>query len=430
VECSSRLARTARGHYYWVNWQTCLPFASKPKGVFQISQQLNIVGKRSGEGFVAHKAQLAVALSRCLADRITLMDFTIGRKGFLNYIKALGGSNIVKIVPSTEKGKLKVVCGANTSQLDEGAWIKEKTPMVFAEVRVSPSNKVNPNLSSLELAEALMRVLPFTSDEENQPVYQNVLFKASDGKLSLVATDGVRLAIQQLDFVDGIDEQVLVHKDELKGVANALKRSRRVNVSFEPSGENLEGKALVIDTEAIRYKFVGSQGTFPNYEQFIPTDLNVMAHFDAIEATKAVATLKAIANDPKDYAIDLKIANGFVEMADPDANGNSLLPADTEGEGTIRIDGKYFADTMRACNGMVDLALINAYSPMMFSTDGYTAIVMPMMTNESKRQKEDDRKAKQAEADQQPTDQAEATEPEAEAKQKRSRKKEPEPVKA
>ncbi|GAH61124.1 unnamed protein product, partial [marine sediment metagenome] len=107
-----------------------MPNASLAKGGVQIGQQLNIVGKRSGEGFVAHKAMLANTLSKCLADRLTLMDRTIGRKGLLNYIKALGGSNVVKIVPASTNGnasdsqvadkRLKVVCGANTSFLADG----------------------------------------------------------------------------------------------------------------------------------------------------------------------------------------------------------------------------------------------------------------------------------------------------------------------
>ncbi len=60
-------------------------------------EQLNIVGKRSGDGFVAHKAMLVNALSRALAERLMLIDFTIGRKGFVGYLKALAGSNVVKI---------------------------------------------------------------------------------------------------------------------------------------------------------------------------------------------------------------------------------------------------------------------------------------------------------------------------------------------
>ena len=60
-------------------------------------EQLNIVGKRSGNGFVAHKATLVNALARALAERLMLLDFTIGRKGFLGYLKALAGSNIVRL---------------------------------------------------------------------------------------------------------------------------------------------------------------------------------------------------------------------------------------------------------------------------------------------------------------------------------------------
>ena len=65
-------------------------------------EQVNIAGKRSGEGFVAHKDTLANALSRVLAERVALFndDVTIGRKGFLGYLKALAGSNIVKVVPA------------------------------------------------------------------------------------------------------------------------------------------------------------------------------------------------------------------------------------------------------------------------------------------------------------------------------------------
>jgi len=378
--------------------------------VFKISQQLNIVGKRSGEGFVTHKAKLATALSRCLADRLSLMDFTIGRKGLLNYIKALGGSNIVKIVPASNgkasgeqiaEKRLKVVCGANVSLIADSAWIGEKTPMVFADVRVSPQNIVNPNISSLELAEALNRVLPFTTDDEKRPILQNILVKASGGKLVLVASDGARMAIQRLDYDEGIDNACLVHKDDLKGIANALKRARRVNIGFTSSGEELDGVALVIETEAIRYRFIGNEGTYPDYEGIIPTELNCLAHLDSIEAVKALGSLKAIAENPKSFAIDLTIGEGRVLMASPDENGSSTIPADTDGKGEVRIDGKYLADVLKVCGGMVDLTLTNAYSPMMFSTDGYSCVVMPMTSVKANEAQKADRKAQataQAEA--------------------------------
>ncbi|GAH58472.1 unnamed protein product, partial [marine sediment metagenome] len=153
-------------------------------------EQLNIVGKRSGKGFVCHRQMLVSALARALADRVMLLDFTLGRKGLLGYLKALGGSNIVKVIPSngsasgsqTTDKRLKVICGSNTSLIADSDWIGEKTPFTLCDVRVSPSNTVNPNVGGLELADALARVLPFTAkDDEARPVLACVNFVAKDG---------------------------------------------------------------------------------------------------------------------------------------------------------------------------------------------------------------------------------------------------------
>ena len=36
-----------------------------------------------------------------------LMDLTIGRKGLLGYLKALGGSNIVKVIPNGSASEVR-----------------------------------------------------------------------------------------------------------------------------------------------------------------------------------------------------------------------------------------------------------------------------------------------------------------------------------
>ncbi|MBA7605694.1 hypothetical protein ES703_12828 [subsurface metagenome] len=374
---------------------------------------MNIVGKRSGKGFVAHKAKLVSALSRALADRVMLMGLTIGRKGFLGYLKALGGSNVIKVIPDSSASgsqatgeKLKVLCGANTSYLAELEWIGEKTPLTMCEVRVSPSNSVKPNVGASELAEALNRVLPFVSKEDNKPVLACVNLIAKEGKLTLVSADGYTLAIVSLDFDDG-EGQALINAGELRGVANALRRAKRARVSFD--GEEI--KTLTIDTELIRYKWVSVDGKFPDYEKLIPTDFNCLAHFDTIEAIKAVSSLSALSpKATKDYtpAIDLTIGNGKVVMANPDDKGQAELTADTDGEVKIRVDGRYLAQVLRACGGMVEFKLTNAYSPMLFSHNGYRVVVMPVMTNESNEQAKKAREAKaeaEKQAEQQPTEQ-------------------------
>jgi len=408
-------------------------------------EQLNIVGKRSGEGFVAHKAMLVSALSRALAARVMLLDLTIGRKGLLGYLKALAGSNIVKVIPSngsasgsqaTMSKRLKVICGANTSYLADGDWLKEPstkgkggTPLTFCEVRVSPSNTVKPNVGANELAEALARVLPFTAKGDDRPVLACVKFEAKDGKLNLVSADGFRLAVVSLDYADG-EGQALINRDELKGVANALKRAKRVRISFEDN-------ALIVDTELIRYKWTSLEANYPDWQKLIPTEFNCLAHFDTVEAIKAVNSLKALA-DSKGYSIDLTISNGKIVLANPDDRGQADIVADTDGEGFVRIDGQYLANALKACGGMVDFKLSSPIAPMLFSTDGYQLVVMPMITDKAQAYAKEQAEAKQAEPEAEPvaepatepeTEQAEA-EPEAEPVKKPKRKRAKEPITA
>jgi len=399
-------------------------------------EQLNIEGKRSGQGFVAHKAMLVSAISRALADRVMLLDFTIGRKGLLGYLKAIGGSNIVKVIPSNRSAseaqatvkRLKVICGANTSYLQDSAWIGDKTPLTLCEVRVSPNNAVKPNIGSLELAEALNRVLPFTAKGDDRPVLGCVNFMAKEGKLTLVSADGFRLAVVTLDYDDG-EGQALINRDELKGIANALRRAKRARISFE--GEDVtKPSSLILDTELIRYKWVSTGGQYPEWQKLIPTGFSTFAHFDSLEATKAVNSLKVL-SDSKGYPIDLTIGDGKVVMANPDDKGQTEVVADTEGQGKVRIDGSYLIQALRACGGMVDFSLTNAYSPTLFTANGFQLVTMPMATTEATEQAKRDREAKgeaepaQAVAEAEAVAEAHEAKPKAQKPKRKHKAKEP-----
>ena len=368
-------------------------------------EQLNIVGKRSGEGFIAHKAMLVIALMRAIASRVMLMDITLGRKGLLGYLKALGGSNVVKVIPSNGSASeaqatdkiLKVTCGANTSYLADGNWIGDKTPFTLCDVRVSPSNTVTPNVGAIELAEALARVLPFTAKGDDRPVLACVKFEAKDGKLTLVSADGFRLAVVSLDYADG-EGQALINRDELKGVANALRKAKRVRVTFEEGGEKLTSKSLIIDTELIRYKWTSLDANYPDWQKLIPTEFNTFAHFDTVEAIKAVSSLKALAGS-KAYPIDLTIGNGKMVMLNPDDKGQADIVADTDGEGFIRIDGSYLAQALKACGGMVDFKMSSPIAPTLFSSNGYQLVVMPMITEKAQEYAKQQAEAQKPEAE-------------------------------
>jgi len=195
-------------------------------------EQLNIEGKRSGEGFICHRERLVNALSRAQAPKARINDIELGRKGFLNYLRALGGSNVIKITPSGSASEaqaaeksLRIVCGSNTGCLPDNAWVSDKDVSgATCEIRVSPNASVIPNIGAIELAQALSMIIPFAAGKaEQRPVLSCVRFAQGGGKLTLTATDAYRLAEINLDFEDG-EAAALIPAEELKGLVSALRR--------------------------------------------------------------------------------------------------------------------------------------------------------------------------------------------------------------
>jgi len=91
-------------------------------------------------------------------------------------------------------------------------------------------------------------------------------------------------------------------------------------------------------------------------------------------------------------------------MANPDDKGQAELPADTDGQGFVRIDGKYLAEALKAFGGMVDFSLASASSPMLFSLDGYRLVVMPMLTEKAQAEAKAKAEATKAESTAEPTE--------------------------
>ena len=380
-------------------------------------EQLNIEGKRSGQGFVAHKAMLVKALLMAVAERVTLVaDITVGRKGLLGYLRALGGSNVVKVIPSnsgdsgehTTKKSLKVICGVNTSNLKDGQWIKQgttnkkgevrgQTPMTFCDVRITPHFSIIPNVGATELAYALNKVLPFTAKDNDTPVLRCVLFRAKDGKLTLVGTDGIKLSVVSLDFED-TEAEALIDRDDLKGIANALRKANRARVSF---GDN-NVKTMDIDTEVIRYRFQSVKASYPDYEKLIPSQYLTSAHLDTVEAVRAIRPLLTVTDG---QAVDLAIGEGKIIVKTPDNEGEAMIMADTDGEAMrVRVNASYLTSALKACGGMADFKVYTPCQALAFSQNGYQALVMPMVTDEAKTVDAEIRQRSEAKAEVAPTD--------------------------
>jgi len=79
---------------------------------------------------------------------------------------------------------------------------------------------------------------------------------------------------------------------------------------------------------------------------------------------------------------------------------------------------------------MVEFKLTNAYSPTLFSVNGYQVVVMPMLTSDANEQAKKDREAKAEQAEPEVTEPVAEPVAEKKPKGKGKGKTEPEPVTA
>jgi DNA polymerase III sliding clamp (beta) subunit (PCNA family) len=278
--------------------------------------------------------------------------------------------------------RLKITCGNNTTSIADNEWIGKKTRFSYCEIRVCPKNTIIPNVGNVELAEAINRVLPYTSNKKGSiPLSQYVFFRAKDGKLTLIGCDGYRMAVTSLDY-EG-EGEAIIYNNDLMGIASAIKRASRVRVSFDKS-ESSRLSTLTFDTELIRYQWVSSDSTFIAYENLIPQTPRVSADIDTVEVLRNARSIISLA-ETKDYPIDLLIGDGTLVMTDIDDKSRIVIPTNTSGETEYaRVNGKYLFTALKACGGMATLNLspMQSTNVIHITRDDYQVVIMPMVAKD------------------------------------------------
>jgi len=155
-----------------------------------------------------------------------------------------------------------------------------------------------------------------------------------------------------------------------------LKRSKRCRADFVPMVTKL---VMTITTENAKYLLDSFDGKYPDYEKLIPTDGDVTAHLDSVNAIKAIENVRRLTD--KAEAVDIIIGDGKITFHNPDDKGIVDLPADTRGNAMYRVSIGYVVNALKACDGMTDLAVKSngSVQPMLFTSGDFKVVVMPMV---------------------------------------------------
>jgi DNA polymerase-3 subunit beta len=253
-------------------------------------------------------------------------------------IETEGGDDFQTTLPAR---KLLDICKALPSSASINFSIDEnKVSLTSARSRFSLASlpaRDFPGLDEIETQESfslpqnLFKTLfdktSFAMAQQDVRYYLNgILMEISPGKIKLVATDGHRLALSEID----IDTEVGEEKQIIVPRKAVLELSRLLEPGDNPVKCTLSQNHLRVETEGLVFTTKLIDGKFPDYQRVIPVDGNKTMEVDRETLKQAMSRIAILSNE-KYRGIRLALSSGNLSIQ---ANN----PDQEEAEEELQID--------------------------------------------------------------------------------------------
>jgi len=233
-------------------------------------------------------------------------------------------------------------------------------------------------LRQKDLKDALKKTAYAISTDETRYVLNGILFSFRENKLTLVATDGRRLALVdiELEFPRSHEGDVIIPSKTVNEIARLLTDDGEIKVSI---GENQA--AFEVNGTLLVSKLI--EGNYPNYRQVIPAETKERVTLERVLFHDAVHRVSLLASE-KSNSVKLVFTKNNLEIAanTPDVGEarESLAIAYKGRDMAIAFNPEFLMAPLK--NLAVDevfLDLIDEMSPGVVKIQGpFLYVIMPM----------------------------------------------------
>ena len=334
----------------------------------------NVLIEANGNEIRMLATDLEVALrSRCEASVTKSGSLTLPAKKLYEIIKALPETD-VRIVE--DKHGVKVAADRFDSRI-------QTLPREDFPTLPDASGKARATLPRAALKEMISKTQFAITGEDTRYFLNGAKFVIKPDSLTLVATDGHRLALVEVTHKIDIGEElgVILPKKTLLELGKLLVEGDG-DVIFE-SGEN----HLFFDVGGRMLISRMIDGQFPAYERVLPKGNDKEIEFERERLTNAVKRVALLSNE-RSRAVKLEINKGKVEVtsSSPEfGEAREELVADYTGDPlTISFNAQYVLDFLNVVEtDLVVLSLKDEVSQAVMKPVGaqgydYTYVIMPM----------------------------------------------------
>lgn len=259
--------------------------------------------------------------------------------------------------------------------------LTSEPPEEFPEVPDFTDEKYH-TVSSTLLRTMIRRTVFATDVESTRYALNGLLVELEGNKISLVGTDGRRLAVTRgnATAVGGHTTKEftpVVPSKAMNLIDRTLQEEEEVHLALQPNKAVLQSQRAVISSRLV-------EGRFPRYQEVFPSRSEVTVPLNVRDLLQAVRQAMIVTNE-ESRGVDFSFADGrltLIGRAPEVGESHVELPISFDAkEIAITFDPRYLVDMLRVLNeeSTVNLDLIDHQSAAVFKTDdGYTYIVMPL----------------------------------------------------
>ena len=207
-----------------------------------------------------------------------------------------------------------------------------------------------------------------------------ILLEIANGKISLVGTDGHRMAVAQLDFDSETNAKVIIPRKAVLELSKLLTDGDdEIKISFDDNHIRFE----LNDSLEISSKLI--DGAFPDWQNVIPAEPDKIVITEA-NTLKQALTRAAILSNEKYKGVRLALTNNQLNISAKNSyqeEAEEIIEVEYTGDDLeIGFNGTYLLDAINVVStNMVQIALSDGNSSCLITeedNDDSKFIVMPM----------------------------------------------------
>jgi len=243
-------------------------------------------------------------------------------------------------------------------------------------------------LDQSELKDMMKKVDYAQSTDETRYILNGVYFNFRDGKLSLVATDGRRLAVvsKEMEIPAASAGAIILPAKTANELSRLLDKGEKVKINFNERKCTFQiatdkDSSGLVDSVYLYSKVV--EGNYPNYQQVIPKETHQRIKLERELLLQCVHRAALVCSE-KSNSVRIKLSSNLLEITaqSPDFGEahESMAIGYSGPDLQVAFNPAFILDPLRALpKDEVFLELKDDVSPGVFKTlDSFLCVIMPV----------------------------------------------------